>query len=94
VRKWIPLWVFPVVLVFATGTIWLRLSIVRTAYAINQTNRKIHAARQDKESLQLKVAGLRSPRRLESLARTKFGLSQPSVRQVVRLKKLETTKEL
>jgi hypothetical protein len=35
-KRWIPLWVIPVVLVMAIGTVWLRLAIIRTTYAINQ----------------------------------------------------------
>lgn len=89
-NKWVPLWTIPVLILFAIGTVWLRLSIVRTAYTINQTNKMIEQARQDRDVFQLKVAALRSPRRLELLARTRFGLSQPTVNQVVRFKKAET----
>lgn len=86
-KKWIPLWAIPTLIIFATGTVWLRLSIIRTAYEINETTKMINQAHQDREMLQLKVAALRSPRRLELLARTKFGLTQPRIGQVVHFKK-------
>ncbi len=85
-KKWIPLWVVPTLIVFAIGTVWLRLTIVRTTYDIHELNRMIEKTRQDRELFQLKVSAMRSPQKLESLARTKFGLSQPRVDQVVRFK--------
>jgi cell division protein FtsL len=88
-QKWMPLWAIPALMMFAMGTVWQRLAIVRTAYAIHQTDRDIQHARQEREQLQLKVAALRSPRRLEALARTKFGMSQPRMEQVIHLKKTE-----
>ena len=88
-RKWIPLWTVPTLLIFAVGTVWLRLSIVRTTYVINQMNQRIEQVRQEREKLQLKIAALRSPRRLELLARTKFGLTLPRMEQVVHFKKTE-----
>lgn len=89
VGKWIPLWAIPLLVVFSIGTVWLRLSVVRTTYEINQINRQIEEARKGRENLQLKVAALKSPRRLEVLARTRFKLSQPPVEQVVQLERPE-----
>ncbi len=88
-KKWIPIWVVPVFIAFSIGTVWLRLTIIRTSYSIHQTERIMDTARRDREDLQLKVAALRSPRRLEILARTKYGLSQPKMEQIVHLKKSE-----
>jgi hypothetical protein len=65
--------------------VWLRLSIVRTSYAINQVEQKIRAARQAREELVLKQSALRSPRRLESLARGQFGLGTPRADQVIHM---------
>ena len=76
----------PVLIALATGTVWLRLNIVRTTYAINETDKMILSLEQAKEQEELKMAGLRSPRRLEVLAKTKFNLSQPKPEQVVHLK--------
>ena len=89
-KNWIPLWVIPTVFFFSIGTVWLRLAVVRTTYSIHQTERSLQKVEQDRGSLQLKWAALRSPRRLEELARTKFGLLQPKLEQIVHLKIEET----
>ena len=86
IRRWVPLWALPLMVVMAAGTIWLRLTIVNLTYEVDQTQRMIRNARQDVERLELDVARLRSPRRLEVLARTRFGLSPPRAEQVIHLK--------
>ena len=85
--KWFPLWTLPLIAVLAVGTVWLRLRIVDTTYGIVQTDRQIENVRQDKERLELSVARLRSPGRLEALARTRFKLAPPQPDQVVHLGK-------
>jgi hypothetical protein len=82
-RYWIPLWVVPVLIAMAIGTVALRLSIVRKTYAIDQADRQIRALKEAREKMDVKVAGLRSPRRLEMIARARFGLSQPKSDQVI-----------
>ncbi len=84
-KDWLPLWGIVALVVLAVGTVWVRLTIVRTTYAINQADLLIRNLEQTKEQMELKVTALRSPRRLESLAKTKFGLSQPNASQVIRL---------
>jgi cell division protein FtsL len=85
-RRWMPLWIIPVLILMAVGTIWLRLTIVRTTYAINQVDKQLRNLRQEREKAALKLTGLRSPRRLELLARAKFGLNRPKADQVVHMK--------
>lgn len=82
-RRWMPLWVLPVILAMAIGTVALRLSIVRKTYAIDQADRQIRALKEAREKMDVKVAGLRSPRRLELIARARFGLNQPKSDQVI-----------
>jgi hypothetical protein len=85
-RKWFPLWVIPLVALGAVMTVWLRLSIVGTTYRIHQEDKKIRALRQEQGKAELQLANQRSPRRLEGLARTRFGLTQPSADRVVHLR--------
>lgn len=82
-RYWMPIWVIPVLIAMAIGTVALRLSIVRKTYAIDQADRQIRALKEAREKMDVKVAGLRSPRRLELIARTRFGLNQPKSDQVI-----------
>jgi len=85
-KRWFPLWVFPIVILMAIVTVSLRLAIIRTTYAINQTDKSLRTLQHKLEQTELSLSGLRSPRRLEVLAKTKFGLSQPKSDQVVHLK--------
>jgi len=86
IHRWLPLWTVPVLLGLAIGTVWLRLSIVGTTYSIDETDRMIRNLKQAHERAELKLASVRSPRRLELLARTKFGLQPARAEQVVHLK--------
>ena len=85
ITRWLPIWVIPLLVILAIGTVWLRLSIVRVTYDINQTEKLIANRTQEKERMAFKTAGLRSPRRLEALAKTKFNLTPPRSDQVMRL---------
>ena len=86
-KKWVPWWTVPVVVIFSIGTVWLRLKIIRTTYAIHEADQGLIRIRREKEQLLLKVAALRSPKRLENLAHHQFGLMQPRAGQVVYLQK-------
>jgi cell division protein FtsB len=78
-----PVWAFFALVVFATGTVWVRLNIIHTTYAVNEINQKIEKAHQAGEILKLRLAALKSPKKLEELARRKFHFSQPRIEQVV-----------
>jgi cell division protein FtsL len=83
---WIPLWAVPVLVFMAIGTVWLRLTIVRMTYSVAQTEKMIRNLQHSRETAEVKLASMKSPRRLEALARSKFGLSQPHSDQVVHIK--------
>ena len=84
-KKWMPIWVVPALVLLAVVTVWLRLSIVRTTYAINQAEKKVRSLRQEREDVDLRMAALRSPRRLEGIAKARFGLGTPRSDQVIHL---------
>ncbi len=84
-NSWFPAWIWPVFLVFTIGSVWVRLSIVKTTYAVTEADKSLQSLRQDREQIELTVAGLRSPRRLELLARSRFGLRPPQSDQIVYL---------
>ncbi len=84
-KKWIPVWAIVLIPLFSIGTVWLRLKIIRTTYAIHEVDQSLAKIRREKEQLLVRVAALRSPKRLESLARHQFGLAQPRSGQVVYL---------
>ena len=80
------MWTIPVLIIFAFATVWLRLTVVRTTYELNQANKTLHNLKLENEKLELKVAQLRSPRRLEAIAKQKFKLSPPTPEKLVQLK--------
>ncbi len=85
-KHWFPKWIFPVLLILSIATVALRLKIVNTVYEINQTEKIISNSKHEKEKSELKIAALRSHRRLEILAKSQFKLTQPTAKQVVYLK--------
>ncbi len=85
-RRYVPLWVVPVLVILSVGTVWLRLLIVRTTYSISETDRQVKSLRHEREQMEWKVASLKSPKRLENLAKTHYGLGQPKSNQVVYIK--------
>lgn len=84
--SWLPRWVVPVFLVFTVGTVWLRLAVVNTSYSIHEANLATRQLRKQKEQQELRVTQLRSPRRLEGLARSQFGLVAPRPEQRIVLR--------
>ncbi len=85
-KKYFPLWTIPVLIAFAFATVWLRLNVVQTTYELNEANKTLHNLKLENEKLELKVAQLRSPRRLEAIAKQRFKLSPPSPDKLIQLK--------
>lgn len=85
-KKWIPFWVWPILVCLSVATVWLRLTIVKLSYEIGQTDKLVTNARMERDELNLMVARLKSPKRLEILARNRFGLQPPRTEQTVTLK--------
>jgi cell division protein FtsL len=86
-RAWLhfPRWVWPLILLLTVMSVWVRLGVVKSTYDVSQADRTIRNLQQEKEQIELRVAGLKSPRRLESIARARFDLSQPRPEQVIYL---------
>ncbi len=84
--KKFPLWIIPIILVISASTIWVRLLIIQYTYSVHQANRTIENLKKEQDKILLDVSRLRSPHRLDRLAKTKFKLYEPSIRQVVHLK--------
>ncbi len=80
------MWTIPVLIAFAFATVWLRLTVVQTTYELNQANKTLHNLKLENEKLELRVAQLRSPRRLEAIAKQKFKLAPPTPEKLVQLK--------
>jgi cell division protein FtsL len=85
-KRFFPVWVFPVLIAFAFLTVWVRLTVVKTTYELNQANKTLHNLKLESEQLELKVAQMRSPRRLEALAKQKFKLNPPAPDRIISIK--------
>ncbi len=85
IRSLFSIWSLLGVAIFAVLTVSLRLYILDTSYAIGQTDKMIRALQESRELAEVRLASLRSPRRLEELARTRFKLQRPTSHQVVEI---------
>lgn len=85
-KRFFPVWIFPAIILFAFATVWIRLTVVKTTYELNQANKTLHNLKLENEQLELKLAQLRSPRRLEVLAKQKFKLNPPSPDRIIPIK--------
>src|SRR5690348_9698277 len=62
---------------------WVRTRVTEQGYALSRLSAEYRELTREHESLQLKAAELRSPQRIEDLARTRLGMSAPSIDRVV-----------
>ncbi|GEM_PF-1104136 len=87
--RWLPLGSVFLLPFFSIGTVWLRLSVVRLAYSIDEVHRWIERSKLKRDQLQLELAEMRSPFQLKELARTRFHGMRPHPEQVIYLKSSE-----
>jgi cell division protein FtsL len=63
--------------------VWVRLQTVRTGYELSAARRLEHRLQQEQRELELEIATLTSPRRLERIARDRLGMGPPAAGQIV-----------
>lgn len=63
--------------------VWLRLQVIQLGYVLSTTSKVQSQLGQENRELQLELATLTSPDRLEERARTRLGLREPEKDQVV-----------
>lgn len=76
-ERWVPTWAWPVLALFAVGTVWIRLNTVRLNYQHQVVQNETRNAQRELELAKLQATRLRSPQRLEMLARTRLKLAPP-----------------
>jgi cell division protein FtsL len=84
-KQWVPIWVYFVLIVFAVGTVTLRLTIVRASLNKSQIEKMLSNSMHEQDQLNSQLSQLKSPRRLERLAKTKYMLDTPMANQVMEL---------
>ena len=65
------------VLVMSLIYVWTRISVVQKGYEVSRLHKEVMALSQKKNKLEAEIAKLKSPARLENIARQKFGMRLP-----------------
>ena len=63
--------------------LWIRTCVTERGYQISRLSSEYRDLARERESLQIKAAELKSPQRIEELAREKLGMGPPEVDRVV-----------
>jgi len=63
--------------------LWIRTRVTERGYQLSRLSSTYRELIREHESLQLKAAELKSPQRIEELAREKLGMGPPAVDRVV-----------
>jgi cell division protein FtsL len=82
------LWIVLMVLFFAEALFyaWCRVQCVTAGYDIDRENSRYQALLKERNTLRIELARLKSPERIETIARTRLGLVMPDVQQTVILR--------
>lgn len=85
--RWDVLPYLMVVLLLLTGVslfhVWSRFRVVEYGLQITEAGRHLKEAQQENAQLRLEVASLKSPARIEGLAKGELGMALPTEQQVV-----------
>jgi len=81
--NWFPLWAIPLLVMLSILTVWTRLETVELTYSINQLGATERALQQERARAEVRLASVRSPRRLEPIARDRMGLRPPTTEQII-----------
>jgi cell division protein FtsL len=69
--------------VAALGHAYLRTRVTEEGYRLSRLSAESHDLSREHEALQIRAAELKSPQRIEELARTRLGMAPPPVDRVV-----------
>jgi cell division protein FtsL len=72
-----------VIMAVALFFVWSRLQVVNLEYGISSLEGRLRNLQQESRGLQVEVATLRSPVRIEQMARRELGLRLPAPEQVI-----------
>ena len=81
------LWIVLMVLFFVEALFyaWCRVQCVNAGYGIDRENNRHQALLKERNTRRIELARLKSPERIETIARTRLGLVMPDVQQTVTL---------
>lgn len=81
------LWIVLMVLFFGEALFyaWCRVQCVNAGYGIDRGNHRRQVLLKERNTLKIELARLKSPERIETIARTRLGLVMPDAQQTVTL---------
>jgi cell division protein FtsL len=62
---------------------WCRVQCVNAGYGIDRQTRRHQALLKERNTMKIELARLKSPERIETIARTRLGLVMPDGQQMV-----------
>jgi cell division protein FtsB len=79
------LWIVLMVFFFAEALFyaWCRVQCVNTGYGIDRETRRHQELMRDRNALKIEWARLKSPERIETIARMRLGLEMPGLKQTM-----------
>jgi len=80
-------WIVLMGLFFIQGLfyVWCRVQCVNAGYGIDQEMNRRQALQKERSTLNIELNWLKSPERIETIARTRLGLVMPDAQQTVKL---------
>jgi cell division protein FtsL len=63
--------------------VWSRLEVLQMGYALSRANQVYENLAKESQCLRVEVASLKSPSRIEKLAKEKFGLINPTQGKII-----------
>ena len=72
-----------VIITVLSTHLWSRLAVVNLSYEISTLNRQRTTFKEENKRLRLAVLALKSPKRIERIARDDLGLVYPSGKQIL-----------
>ncbi len=80
-------WIMVIVLFFGQALFyaWCRVQSVNAGYGIDKETRRRQALTRERNTLNIELARLKSPERIETIARTRLGLVMPDAKQRITL---------
>ena len=84
VRKWaVWLWLATLLALFY---VWARVQVVQLGYEITTLKNELEEKSKQASMLEIEVAKMKAPERLENFAKTKLGMQPPTADQVILVK--------
>jgi cell division protein FtsL len=72
--------------IVSTFHVWSRFKLVELNLQISETSKQLNESEQEQKRLKLEAASLKTPSRIETIAKNELGLALPTEQQVILVK--------